>query len=534
MEPTPAPEDSGAVLVTEPTEPREAVKTQQAIDNLKQTGEYLDDNYRTFYEIFVYSFCDSDGDGIGDLQGVISKLDYLQELGITGIWFMPIHPSTSYHKYNVSDYYAIDPQYGTMEDFEQLIAQCDERGIHVIIDLVVNHTGSEHAWFQEAVSYLQSLPAGAEPNPEDCKYLDYYFFSKESKTGSRPVEGTDWYYEGMFDTSMPDINLGSDATREEIKNIMQFWIDKGVSGFRLDAAKEFYSGNIEKNVEVLNWIQTTATSLKPDCYLVAEVWESFQIISQYYESGITSIFNFAFGNSDGKITKVLQGAGNASVVSTYATALEKADTAYRASNPDYIDAPFLSNHDVGRIAGFAGRDENKMKMAAAMNLFMGGSTFIYYGEEIGMPGSGNDPSKRAPFYWNAARDNGTTNPPPQCELPSEYALGSLEEQVNDDSSLYNYYRQAIAIRNFIPQIARGIPTAETALNVGCVSAFRKTWDEKECIILMNIDSNAAAADLSAYTDWNLAATLSAEGSDITMNGTTLNLPAWGVAVLVKE
>ena len=402
----------------------------------------------------------------------------------------------------------------------------------MIIDLVVNHTGSEHAWFKEAVSYLQNLPEGAEPNPEECKYLDYYFFSKEEGKGSRPVNGTDWYYEGMFDFTMPDINLGSEATREEIKNIMQFWIDKGVDGFRLDAAKEFYTGSVGKNVEVLSWIQQTATAMKPDCYLVAEVWENFNQIAAYYESGITSIFNFAFGNSDGKITKVLQGAGNESVVTTYATALEKADTAYRASNPDYIDAPFLSNHDVGRIAGFAGRDENKMKMAAAMNLFMGGSVFIYYGEEIGMPGTGNDPSKRAPFYWNAARDNGTTNPPPECELPAEYELGSLEEQRGDDSSLYNYYRQAIAIRNALPQIARGIPTAEADLNTGCISAYRKTWGEEECIILMNINGEDAKVDLSAYGDWTLAASLSADGSKIKLKGDSLKLPAWGVAVLI--
>ena len=533
-----APESSGAVLVTEatmPTEPQEAVKTEQALNEIKLLGESPDDNYRTFYEIFVYSFCDSNGDGIGDLQGVISKLDYLETLGIQGIWLMPIHPSVSYHKYNVSDYYAIDPEYGTMEDFEQLIAECQQRDIHVIIDLVVNHTGSEHAWFKEAVQYLQNLPTGAEPNAEECKYLDYYFFSKEtSGNSSRPVAGTEWYYEGMFDYSMPDINLGSEATREEIKNIMQFWIEKGVAGFRLDAAKEFYSGSADKNIEVLTWIQETATSLKPDCYLVAEVWESFQQIAKYYESGITSIFNFAFGNSDGKITKVLQGAGNESVVTTYATALEKADTAYRASNPNYIDAPFLSNHDVGRIAGFAGRDENKMKMAAAMNLFMSGSTFIYYGEELGMPGSGNDPSKRAPMYWNAARDNGTTNPHPECELPAEYPLGSLEEQMNDDDSLWNYYRQAIAIRNALPQIARGVPAAETALNKGCVSAYRKTWNDQECIILMNIDAKEASADLSDYGDWQLAAGLSANGESITFENDTLKLPAWGVAVFVKE
>ena len=534
---TAAPESSGAVLVMEatvPTEPREAVKTEQALEQIKRLGESPDDNYRTFYEIFVYSFCDSNGDGIGDLQGVISKLDYLQTLGIQGIWLMPIHPSVSYHKYNVSDYYAIDPDYGTMEDFEALIAECEKRDIHVIIDLVVNHTGSEHAWFQEAVTYLQSLPEDAEADPAQCKYIDYYFFSKEAGQGAREVPGTDWYYEGMFDVSMPDLNLAGDAVREEIRNIMQFWIDKGVAGFRLDAAKEFYSGSTDKNVEVLAWIQKSATDLKPDCYLVAEVWESFQQIAKYYESGITSIFNFAFGNSDGKITKVLQGAGNASVVTTYATALEKADAAYRTANSDYIDAPFLSNHDVGRIAGFAGRDENKMKMAAAMNLFMSGSAFIYYGEELGMPGSGNDPSKRAPMYWNTARDNGTTNPPPECELPEEYPLGSLEEQRNDDDSLWNYYRQAIAIRNALPQIARGIPSAEETLNKGCVSAYRKTWNDEECIILMNIDAKEATTDLAAYGDWMLAAGLSANGENITLENDTLKLPAWGVAVLVKE
>lgn len=539
-ESTAAPETSGAVLATEPaaTEavlPTTAEKTEQAIARIKALGESPDDNYRTFYEIFVYSFCDSDGDGIGDLQGVISKLDYLQELGITGIWLMPIHPSTTYHKYNVSDYYAIDPQYGTMEDFEQLIAACDQRNIRVILDLVVNHTGSENPWFKEAVAYLQNLPAGAEPSAEECKYLDYYFFSKESAgNSSRPVEGTDWYYEGVFDYKMPDLNLESEAVREEIRNIMQFWFEKGVSGFRLDAAKEFYSGSVSKNVEVLNWFQQTAVELKPDCYLVAEVWENFQTITEYYASGITSIFNFAFADSNGKITKVLQGAGNPAVVSTYATALEKADTAYRSANPDYIDAPFLSNHDVGRIAGFASRDENKMKLAAAMNLFMGGSAFIYYGEEIGMPGSGNDPSKRAPMYWNESRDDGTTNPPPECILPEEYPLGSLQTQQNRDGSLFNYYRQAIAIRNALPQIPRGVPTAETALNTGCVSACRKTWGDESCIILMNIDSGDASVDLSAYSDWILTAGLSAEGSEITLEGSTLQLPAWGVAVLTPD
>ena len=525
-----APDSSGAAVDSQ--ESQSAEGTEQAIAEIKKLGESPDDNYRTFYEIFVHSFCDSNGDGIGDLQGVISKLDYLQELGINGIWFMPIHPSQSYHKYDVRDYYDIDRAYGTMADFEALMAECQKRDIHVITDLVLNHTGNDHAWFTTACEYLRSLPAGAEPNAADCKYVDYYYFSREAGSGYHAIGSSGWYYEGMFSPNMPDLNLGNEAVREEIRAIMEFWIGKGVSGFRLDAAKEFYSGSITSNVEVLSWIQETAVSIKPDCYLVAEVWENFGTIKQYYESGITSIFNFAFGNSNGKIAQVLRAAGTPGTVATYATALETADTGYGAANPNYIDAPFLSNHDVGRIAGFVNRDENRIKLAGAMNVFMSGSCFIYYGEELGMPGSGNDPSKRAPMVWNEARNDGTTNPPPECELPEEYPLGSLELQRNDDSSVYNYYRQAIAIRNALPVISHGRTTCEQALNQGCISAQRKTWNEESCIILMNISPDAGQADLSAYGDWTVAATLSADGNPVELDGTTLNLPAYGVAVLI--
>ena len=525
---TTAPENSGAALESE------AVKTEAKLAEIALLGESPDDNYRTFYEIFVYSFCDSNGDGIGDLQGVISKLDYLEQLGINGIWFMPIHPSQSYHKYDVRDYYDIDPQYGTMADFEALMAECQARDIHVITDLVLNHTGNDHEWFLTACEYLKSLPAGAEPNAEECKYVEYYSFAREPGSGWHAIEGSEWYYEGMFSPHMPDLRLDNENVLNEIRDIMQFWFDKGVSGFRLDAAKEFYSGSISKNVEVLNWIQTTATELKPDAYLVAEVWEDFGVITRYYESQITSIFNFAFGNTSGKLMQVLRGAGNPNQVSTFATALEKADTAYLGANPNYIDSPFLSNHDVGRIAGFCGYDPLKTKLAGAMNLFMSGCAFIYYGEEIGMPGSGNDPSKRAPFFWNDARDNGTTNPPPECEIPEEYPFGSLEAQRGDDASLYNYYRQAVAIRQALPAISHGRTTCEMALNVGCVSAFRKTWNDQQVIILMNIAPDAAQADLSAYGDWTLGASLSADGGEIVLNGSTLELPPFGTAVLIPN
>ncbi len=513
-----------------------AASIDKKLNEIAALGSSPDDSYRTWYEIFVYSYCDSDGDGIGDLNGVRQKLPELQALGINGIWLMPIHPSTSYHKYNVSDYYAIDPDYGTMEDFEALLADCNAAGIRVILDLVVNHTGSEHTWFREACAYLQSLEPGQTPDAAECPYVDYYRFlpSNEATGAYSQVNGSDYSYESQFSYDMPDLNLDSDAVRQEIRDVMAFWLDKGVAGFRLDAAKEFYSGTTDRNVEFLSWIQNTAVALKPDAYLVAEVWDSFATVSEFYTSGITSMFDFPFGGSTGKIVTVLRGAGQEKVVNTYASALEKADQAYLAANPDYIDAPFLSNHDVGRIAGFVSGDANKIKLAGAMNLFMSGNAFIYYGEEIGMSGSGNDPSKRAPMYWNKNRDNGTTELPPDCDLPEEYPLGSLEEQKKDTDSVYNYYRQAIAIRNALPVISHGRTTEEKQLNQGCISAQRKTWEGESCIILMNISGEKAEVDLSAYTDWGLVASLSADGGKVKLSGSTLKLPAWGVAVLLPE
>lgn len=508
-------------------------ETDKKIDEIKLLGESPDDNYRTWYEIFVYSYCDSNGDGIGDINGVISKLDYLSELGINGIWLMPVHPSTTYHKYNVTDYYAIDASYGTLEDFENLVEECHNRDIKLIMDLVINHSGSEHTWFKEATDYLRSLEDGAEPNEADCKYYAYYNFKEgAAASGYSQVNGTSYVYESRFSYDMPDLDLSNANVLAEIKDVIKFWLDKGVDGFRLDAAKEFFYGSTDKNIEVLSWVQKTVTDINEDAYLVAEVWDSFGTVRDYYKSGITSIFNYPFGDASGKIISVIRGAGQPLSVKTYAEALVKADSAYSGSNPEYIDAPFLSNHDVGRIAGFVGGNEHKTKLAGAMNLFMSGSAFVYYGEEIGMTGSGNDPSKRAPMYWNAERDDGTTDIPPDCTLPDEYVFGSLEEQIEDDNSVYNYYRQAIAIRNALPVISHGKPSVEDALNKDCISAHRKTWGEEECIILYNINSEAAEVDMSEYEDWSVAATLSADGTESVKEGSTLKISAFGAVVLV--
>lgn len=529
-----------------PTEPAltDMELLEQRLAQYAQLGTSPDDNYRVWYEILLYSFCDSDGDGIGDFQGAISKLDYLQGLGINGIWLMPIHPSDTHHKYNVNDYYDIDPTYGTMADFEQFISECDKRGIKVIIDLVVNHSGSQNPWFLQACEYVRSLKAYEEPDPAECKYVEYYNFSREYKSGYRAVPGAkNFYYECQFSDTMPDLNWGCQAMREELREVMEFWLNKGVAGFRVDAAKEFYTGSILKNAEVLNWLQTTATSIKEDAYMVAEAWDGSELtIAEYYESDMVSIFNYPYGNHSGKLTKTVNARGNAAMITKWATWLENCHKRYAEVNPDYIDAPFLSNHDVGRIYDFVNGDILRVKMASAMNLFMSGSAFIYYGEEIGMPGidarttERDDESQRAPMYWYEKRNNGTTTPPQGCILPESYPFGSVEEQMDDASSVYNYYRELIAIRQAMPVISHGYITAETALNVGCVSAMRKTWNDQECIILLNIDPNedGTKVDLSAYADWNMVATLSANGEPVVLDGTTLNMPAYGIAILVPN
>ncbi|MDD2393845.1 MAG: alpha-amylase family glycosyl hydrolase, partial [Eubacteriales bacterium] len=252
--------------------------------------EKISDKYRNYYEIFVRSFYDSDGDGIGDLQGVTEKLDYIsKDLGADGIWLMPIMPSPTYHKYDVKDYYAIDPQYGTMEDFEELIAEADKRDVKIIIDLVVNHTSSLHPWFTQAVD---ALWVG-----DESKYTDYYNFTLENKGQGYNKITDEYYYECRFVSGMPDLNLNSDAVRDEIMDIAGFWIGKGVAGFRLDAITSFYTGNSTENIEFLKWLCDGIHEYDENAYIIGEVWSDAGTIKNYYESGIDSLFNFPFSQA---------------------------------------------------------------------------------------------------------------------------------------------------------------------------------------------------------------------------------------------
>lgn len=496
----------------------------------------IDDNYRTWYEIFVYSFCDSDGDQVGDLQGVISKLDYIADMGFNGIWLMPIMPAASYHKYDVKDYLEIDPEYGTMEDFEELAAECDKRGIKLIIDLVLNHTSSEHFWFTEACDYLESLGADEEPSTEDCPYYEYYNFVKGNPNSDvwYQVGSSDYYYEGMFWSGMPDVNFESQGLRREFEAVMDFWLEKGAGGFRLDAVKEFYSGATSKNVEVLTWVNDYVKAADPDAYMVGEAWEGLGTYAQYYASGIDSFFDFEFAGPTGVVTKTLTFSGETNSAQAYAKALSRVQNAIREYREDAIDAPFFVNHDMARAAGYMQYDERKVKMAAPLNILMSGSAFVYYGEEIGMTGSGKDENKRAPMYWSAdASAEGMTRGPLDME-PQENQFACAEEQMKAEDSIYSFYKDTILLRNQNPEIARGTVARLEEVEDQDIAAISKTYDGKTIYLLYNIsetDEKQVTMSAEQYGELDIAGYLSVDGGAVTMKDGVVTMPSYSVAVL---
>lgn len=441
----------------------------------------IDDKSRNWYEIFVHSYFDTNNDGIGDLNGVTEKLDYIKDMGFNGIWLMPIHPSPTYHKYDVRDYYEIDSQYGTLEDFDRLIDEAHKRGIDVIIDLVVNHSSSDHPYFREACKYIKDngTPGG--------EYGDFYNFTTQSLAGYSRVEGTPYYYESRFWSGMPDLNLNSEKVRAEIINIMKYWlVEHNADGFRLDAVTSYYTGDTQKNVEFLSWLNTEAKKIKPDCYIVGEAWVGNDVeINNYYQSGIDSFFLFTGAQGTGNIATIVKQQSGAQ--------LGKLMMSLQSTYTKGVLAPFLGNHDTMRPGSFMPGEEN-VKMACGVLSMMNGSIFVYYGEEIGMisKGGGNsDPAKRIAMKWQAKNIyEGCCYLPPENTPVDEtsYYYPSVEEQMADGQSILNYYKTAMTLRNRFPSIARGTVEnlSEGQNNYICI--LRKTYQEECIVIVFNLDS----------------------------------------------
>jgi len=475
----------------------------------------IDDKYDNYYEIFVYSYADSDGDGYGDFNGITQKLDYIRDMGYTGIWLMPIHPSKNYHGYDVTDYYAVNSEYGTMEDFDNLLSAAHEKGIKLILDLVVNHTADTHPWFTNAVEAFRT--------GKSSDYTDYYNLSYTDEDGSgtayREKGSTGVFYECRFSSDMPDLNLDSEAVRTEISNIMKYWLGKGVDGFRLDACTSYYTESTTKSIEFVGWLQTEAEKYNPDAYIVGEVWSGKSTITNYYQnSGADSFFCFP-ASQDGYIFSSVYDESNATATLFYNTCGYVEDTAC-----GHIAAPFLGNHDTGRAAGTFRRDEKAIKFAYGLMSLYSGNTFTYYGDEIGMvAASSNDPDKRVGMLWDNDKTAMTKTPPGASE-PS-YIFDGVEEQLKDSSSILNYYKACNNVRNAFPEIMRG-SYERVDCEDGKILILKKTYNSSSVTIVVNFSSETK----SVTAEGTLQKGICVEGS-IEQSGTSLSMPSWSIAVL---
>lgn len=497
-------------------------------------------NYRTYYQIFLSSFYDSNGDGIGDFNGLSQKLDYLNDgkgggLGVTGIWLNPIMPSPSYHKYDCSDYFNVDSSFGTLSDFKKLVSECHKRGIKIIIDFVMNHTSTKNPWFESAENTIEANP----DKPAGNKYLKYYNFVKGNPPTSHYTEvgNTGWYYESEFDPSMPDLNLDNLSLRSELLKSAKFWLCTGVDGFRLDAVKYFYGSNeqsdTDKNISFVNWFADTCKTVNPNTYIVGEVWDSNDTIYPYYKSRASSFFNFPFAQKNGIIesTVVSDGSNYYYNAQDFAKEMKDWQDKILSQSKNAIDATFISNHDIDRPAGYYA-DTASLKMAAGMYMMMSGNAFVYYGEELGMTGSGKDENKRGPMYWSANSQKGMTAGPSGMDAPV-YKYPAQDVQAKDKNSIFSYYKNAIKLRNEYPEIGRGTISVINGIDDTSVCAVKKTYKGSNIIIVYNISSSQKTLTLSKKDNGyaKIGGYLSTNGESVMLSGESLNLPPMSIGVL---
>lgn len=458
-------------------------------------AEASTDKYRNFYQIFVHSFADSDGDEVGDLQGIIDHLDYLNDgdpnsgddLGIDGIWLTPIMPSSSYHKYDVENYYDIDPAFGTLETFDTLVEECHKRGINLIMDLVLNHISVRNPLFTNAC-----LEVAEGKLDGDAEYFEIHEASYFNSNTQVLVLGGDYACEANFSLEMPEWNLNSEKTREEFKNIAKFWLDRGVDGFRLDACK-FYTNVGTKGSEFLEWFVNACREIKDDVYIVGETWSDDSDIKELYSSGIDSQFAFKFSDSSGLINEMINTQKGFSLVSKVANYEKK----MRESNPDLINAMFLSNHDQMRIGNsLYSHGIDYEKFAASVYMLFPGNSFTYYGEEIGTqaPSSTGDANYRTAMDFDDDNLN-KIKLDAIGRLGEDYDTpphGGVKQQLGDKNSLLNFYRRVIKVKLENPEIARGeITGVEKFDDHTEIGAFYTEYNDSKLMIIHNFSFDTA-------------------------------------------
>jgi alpha-amylase len=401
-----------------------------------------------FYEIFVRSFADSTegplaNDGIGDLRGLIGKLDYLNDgnpetktdLGVTALWLMPIMQSPSYHGYDVSNYYRVNPEYGTHEDFKELISEAHKRGIKIIVDMVLNHASSSHSYFESAQSTVS-------------RYRDWFVWSKKPKDRTGAYGNEAWhqtnheYYYGFFSSSMPDWNLRNPRVTEELHEVARFWIETmNVDGFRLDAVRylvEDDTGYIdsEGTHAWLGKFHAYTKKLDAEAFTVGEVWAETATTASYGPDELDTSFQFELAS---ELIKTVNNGVN--------MRLDNLMDELGRRFPGYQYATFLSNHDQPRVMTVLGDDPARAKLAATLLMTLPGVPFMYYGEEIGMQGRKPDPDLRTPMHWSAHDNAGFSENSPWAPLRADYPVVNVAAQQASNDSLWNYYQRLIRMRS---------------------------------------------------------------------------------------
>lgn len=486
-----------------------------------------------FYEIFVRSFYDTNGDGIGDLNGVTAKLDYLKELGIGGIWLMPINSSPSYHGYDTSDYYQINAEYGTIDDLKMLLDEAHKRDIKVIMDLVVNHSSTEHPWFKAAIS------------DENSPYRNWYTIVNADKNvkADGATGGNPWHangnskYLGVFWEGMPDFNFDEPKVREEMIAIGQYWLELGLDGFRLDAAKHIYGNfaSTEKSADTQAknkawWQEFRAgmITVKPDVYLIGEVWDSLAVIAPYFDKAFDSAFDFDLASR-------ILGAASGERDADFAFSLGRAYGVYeKSSNGTFVDAPFLSNHDQNRVMTALTGNESHAKMAAAMLLTIPGTPYVYYGEELGMQGAKPDEFIREPMLWYSSPAGGegqTTWEPSRHNATSEAV--SVEAQAAEEDSMLNHYRELIKWRNEEPALRDG-GIAEFQLEPvnSKLSVYIRVTQKERVLVVHNLSGDQQTTDLMTSETYGEFSELAhSTSSRSSLVGSKLTLPAYSTVIL---
>ncbi len=493
--------------------------------------------YGTYYQIFPYSYADSNGDGIGDIPGITAKLDYIHDLGFNGIWLTPVHPSTSYHKYNVDDYFDIDPDFGTLDDYKEMVDKAHDLGMTVILDLVLNHSGRNNPWFKESA---QAHVSGNTSN----QYYNYYNWSTSYQTGYSSYNNS-WYYEARFDSNMPDLNVDSVVQdpscdlAKDLTEVMRYWlIDYDVDGFRLDAVTSFYgySDAGADDAEFLKWINDTAKSIKPDCYIVAEgAWDRTSANTVLLQSGIDSCFNFDFKGTEGYIGKAVNQQN--------ATYFQTGYNNSMSGLPEgCIPAPFICNHDnpSGRLVGAtqARTAPQRLKFGYGLLAMSTGCIFNYYGDEIGMaaPTPSKDEDLRIPMWWGDKYTCTPVNGSSEIDEETVYPYGTVKSLLKNKNSSLAYVAKANEVRNTHLAIPRGDCTTVYS-NTNAFQACEKTYQDDSVLLLINASTyEYITYDYSNYAGYTTidAELVSDTSYKVSSTSTSVTVPPESIIIMTKD